>query len=130
MRTSFLVITMSLAAACSRATSAPLDVSPGQSIQLAEGDYAKVSNSTVVLRFVSANDSRCPSDVVCISAGDAVIALTFSGAGAQRTDTLRLVTKPTSTMYGGYVFEATDLQPYPKSQGPASAKILTLRVSK
>ncbi|MEP7000803.1 MAG: hypothetical protein ABI969_10015, partial [bacterium] len=90
---------------------------PGQSFQLVEGQYARVSNTTVALQFVGANDSRCPSDVVCIAAGEAVIALAFNGAGADRTDTLKLVTKPNSTTYGGYLFEATDLLPYPKSQG-------------
>jgi hypothetical protein len=130
MRTSFPIVTLLVVvAACSRATSAPSDVSPGQSIQLAEGDYARVSSSTILLQFVRANDSRCPSDVVCVSAGEALIAITFNGAGAERTDTLRLM-KPNTATYGGYVFEATDLQPYPKSQGQIPGRTLTLRVSK
>ena len=128
MRTTVFIASIALLAACSRAASAPADVKAGQSIVLAEGRSAMVSSSTVVVRFVSANDSRCPSDVVCVSAGEAVISLSLAGAGASRTDTVRLVKQPSAVTYGGFVFEATDLQPYPKSTGPVSAKTLTLRV--
>ena len=128
MRTTLFIASISLLAACSRAASAPADVKAGQSILLAEGQSATVSNSTVVVRFVSANDSRCPSDVVCVSAGEAVISLSLAGAAASRTDTVRLVKQPRAVTYGGFVFEATDLQPYPKSTGPVSTKTLTLRI--
>ena len=128
MRTTVFIASIALLAACSRAASAPADVKAGQSIVLAEGQSAMVSSSTVVVRFVSANDSRCPSDVVCVSAGEAVISLSLAGAGAGRTDTVRLVKQPSAVTYGGFVFEAADLQPYPKSTGPVSAKTLTLRV--
>ena len=128
MRTTVFIASIALLAACSRAASAPADVKAGQSIVLAEGQSAMVSSSTVVVRFVSANDSRCPSDVVCVSAGEAVISLSLAGAGAGRTDTVRLVKQPSAVTYGGFVFEATDLQPYPKSTGPVSTKTLTLRI--
>jgi hypothetical protein len=130
MRTSLSIVTLLvLLAACSRATSGPSQVNPGQSIQLAEGEYAQVNDSPVTLQFVRANDSRCPSDVVCVSAGEALITLAFNGAGAEKTDTLRIV-KPKLASYGGYLFEASDLQPYPKSQGQIPGKTLTLRVSR
>ena len=129
MRTPILIASLALLGACARATSAPADVKAGQSILLSEGQSARVSNSNVVVQFVAANDSRCPSDVVCVSAGEAVIALALSGAGASRTDTVRLVKQPSAVTYGGYVFDALDLQPYPRSQGPVPAKALTLRVS-
>ena len=128
MRITLFMASIALLTACSRATSAPADVKVGQSIQLAEGQSAMVSNTSVVVQFVSANDSRCPSDVVCVSAGEAVISLSLAGAAASRTDTVRLVKQPHVVTYGGFVFEATDLQPYPKSTGPVSTKTLTLRI--
>ena len=128
MRTPLLLASIALLAACSRATSAPAEVKAGQSIQLAEGQSARVGNSTVTVQFVTANDSRCPSDVVCVSAGEAVISLALAGAGANRTETVRLVKQPSAVTYGGFVFEALDLQPYPRSTGPVSAKTLTLRI--
>ena len=128
MRTTLFIASVALLAACSRATSAPADVKAGQSVMLAEGQSARVSSSNVVVRFVSANDSRCPSDVVCVSAGEALILLSLAGAGASRTDTVRLVKQPSAVTYGGFVFEALDLQPYPRSTGPVSGKTLTLRI--
>ena len=128
MHITLFMASIALLTACSRATSAPADVKAGQSIQLAEGQSAMVSNTSVVVQFVSANDSRCPSDVVCVSAGEAVISLSLAGAAASRTDTVRLVKQPRAVTYGGFVFEATDLQPYPKSTGPVSTKTLTLRI--
>ena len=128
MHITLFMASIALLTACSRATSAPADVKVGQSIQLAEGQSAMVSNTSVVVQFVSANDSRCPSDVVCVSAGEAVISLSLAGAAASRTDTVRLVKQPRAVTYGGFVFEATDLQPYPKSTGPVSTKTLTLRI--
>ena len=124
-----LVALLALLAACSRATSSPVEVIPGQTTQLQERQSVRVSNSSVLVQFVGANDSRCPSDVVCVWAGEAAIALWFSGAGTERADTLRLGMKPTATTYGGYQFEATDLQPYPKSQAQSATRTLTLRVS-
>lgn len=130
MRTSFsIVVVLALTTACSRATSAPAEIVPGQSIQLADGQSAQVSNTTVVVQFLGANDSRCPSDVVCVTAGDAAIALSFTGAGAQRSDTLYLVRTPRSANYGSYRFEAVDLLPYPTSRGQTAPRRFTVRVA-
>ena len=117
-------------AACSRATSATVEVVAGQSVQLAEGSSASVNADAVRVRFVGANDSRCPSDVVCVTAGDAAIILELRGAGAARADTVYLVRTPRSTSYGTFRFEAVDLQPYPVSHGTRPARTLTLRVLK
>ena len=131
MRACFsLVALLALLAACSRATSAPIEVVPGQSIQLAERQSARVSDSAVLVQFMGANDSRCPADVVCVWAGEAAVALWFSGAGSERADTLHLVMKRNAVTYGGYLFEAADLQPYPRSQEQNAPKTLTLRVSR
>jgi hypothetical protein len=97
-------------------------------VQLATGETAAVTPGSVRVQFVGVNDSRCPSDVVCVQAGDAMIILGFSGAAAERTDTLYLVRQPRAVTYGGYRFEAVDVQPYPRSAGQTPAKTLTLRV--
>lgn len=54
------VLVLALLGACARATSAPFDVAPGQSVQLATSQSARVTGSTVQVTFVGANDSRCP----------------------------------------------------------------------
>jgi hypothetical protein len=124
------VIAAALAlSACASMTSAPLEVSPGQTVQLSVGETAAVTPGSVRVQFANVNDSRCPSDVVCIQAGDAMIILTFNGAGAERTDTLYLNRQPRSVNYGGYRFDAVDVLPVPLSTGQQPSKKLTLRVS-
>ncbi|MDB4888197.1 MAG: hypothetical protein JWL61_52 [Gemmatimonadetes bacterium] len=116
-------------AACAGITSAPRDVSVGQSVELSIGETANVTPGSVRVQLTGINDSRCPSDVVCVQAGDAMIILALSGAGADRVDTLSLVKPPKSVNYGGYRFEALDVQPYPKSSGQQPSKTLVLKVN-
>jgi hypothetical protein len=116
-------------AACAGITSAPRDVSVGQSVELSIGETANVTPGSVRVQLAGINDSRCPSDVVCVQAGDAMIILALSGAGADRVDTLYLVKPPKSVSYGGYRFEALDVQPYPKSSGQQPSKTLVLKVN-
>lgn len=120
---------LSIAGACGRPASAPLEVAAGQSIQLRTEETASVAGTPVRVQFTRAADSRCPSDVVCITAGEAVIELVFSGSGATEGASLRLGQKPVTATYGGLVFEATALDPYPRSNQPSATQTLTLRVT-
>ena len=127
---SFVAVAASLlTGACSSAISAPQVVAPGGSVQLSANGVASVSRSNVKVQFREVNDSRCPSDVVCVQAGDAEIILNFSGAGAERTDSLYLVRTPRSVVYGGYRFEAVEVQPYPRTTEKAPAKTVVLKVT-
>lgn len=116
-------------AACAGITSAPRDVSVGQSVELSVGETANVTPGSVRVQLTGINDSRCPSDVVCVQAGDAMSILAFNGGGADRVDTLYLAKPPKSVTYGGYRFEALDVQPYPKSSGQQASKVLVLKVT-
>ncbi len=117
-----------LATACSHASTAPREANPGDTIGVAVGESVAVRSSNVRVLFVGASDSRCPSDVVCVTAGDAAIVLAFSGNTGARTDTLYLVRSPKTLTYGGFRFEAADLSPYPRSTGTPPSPTLTLRV--
>ncbi|MEP6729026.1 MAG: hypothetical protein ABJE10_00245 [bacterium] len=126
---SLAVVFALLSLACSRATTETRDVSAGQNVQLGVGESATVTPGAVRVQFAAVNDSRCPSDVVCIQAGDAMIILALSGAGADRTDTLYLVRQPRSVSYGGYRFDAVNVQPYPRTTDQSPAKTLELHVA-
>jgi hypothetical protein len=112
--------------ACARVASAPADVGD-RLIVLAAGESATIAGATV--RLVAVQDSRCPSDVVCITAGDVVMMFAFSGAGDARTDTLRLMSPPKSSTYGGLLFQPTTVAPYPGTRAAATTKTVTLRVN-
>ena len=125
-----LIASVALVAACGHLASAPPAVVAGQSVQLQNGQSAAVAGSTVQVQFVRAADSRCPADAVCITAGEAAIEMVLSGSGPTQTVTLRLRPSKTSVTatYGGLLFEATALDPYPTLQ-PSSTQTLTLRVT-
>ena len=122
-----LISTLTIVTACGRFASAP-DVAPSQSVQLQVEQAAIVAGSTVRVQFVRAADSRCPLDAVCITAGAAVIDLVLSGSGPTQAVTLRLGQKPMTATYGGLLFEATALDPYP-SREPSLTQTLTLRIT-
>ena len=119
-----LIASLAIVTACGRLTTTPST----QAVQLQIGQAAMVAGSSVRVQFVRAADSRCPSDVVCITAGEAVVEIVFSGSGPAQTSTLRLGQKAVTATYGGLVFEATALDPYPSRQ-PALAQTVTLRVT-
>ena len=114
---------------CSRAISEPSDVAPGHEVDLRAGQSAQVSNTSVAVTFDGANDSRCPSDVTCVWAGEALIRLRLSGAGADRTDTVKINAQPRATTYGGYRFEVVSLLPYPVSTAMNATQTLRIAVS-
>ena len=117
-------VTLSLGA-CTHPTTIPSDLD--LVLSLSEGESARVSG--VVVRAIALQDSRCPSDVVCITAGDVVIVLDFSEGRTARTDTLRLNMPPRSTTFGGMLFQASEVTPYPDTRVGASRKTLMLRVT-
>jgi hypothetical protein len=85
----------------------PFELRAGASVGLAEA-------LTLIFDRV-ASDSRCPIDALCITNGDAVVAVTISqgAAGAGRRE---LHTEPPSeALYLNYSVKLLELQPYPQS---------------
>jgi len=114
-------------AACQSVTAVQRD----GTFTLQVGDRASVTNGSFVVRFVSVpNDSRCPTNVQCVWAGDAVVHLDLTSSG--RTHTVDLHTNSTSgevsAVYDGQVVELLDLTPSPHSsqtinQGDYTARL-------
>jgi hypothetical protein len=74
-------------------------------ITLAPGGSIEVERANLAIRFDSiTSDSRCPSDVVCVHAGEATAALTIGQlSGIMSAQLLSLSTTPgkdTATSYG------------------------------
>jgi hypothetical protein len=87
----------------------PTELAPGQSAQVGP---LKVSFSGV------ASDSRCPVDVVCVWAGDAVARIELSQpTGAVETRELHTMS-PQGVTYGSYQIELVRLDPAPRSTQP------------
>ena len=94
-----------------------VQVQPGRQFDLALGQSAQVQGSSVAVRFGSvAEDSRCPSDVQCVWAGNAALRLTFASFNASSIEaTVNTTLDPKSVSYGGFLFRLVGLRPVPKS---------------
>lgn len=78
----------------------------------------KATIEDLQIRFISVpEDSRCPSDVTCIWAGNAKIVLGVSlrESTTETAITLNTNTEPTEALYAGYRIRFVSLKPIPVS---------------
>ena len=123
MRHTTLLPAAGLALVASLACAAGNPVSPCTRPRLRasrEGASARVKGTDLVIRFEAVpNDSRCPVDVQCISAGDATVTLRLEGGGAgASTVELHTLDQPKEATHGGYVVTLVGLAPRPVSNRP------------
>lgn len=93
-----------------------------QEIELAPGASARVDGLTVKFDGVS-GDSRCPTGVMCVWEGDAVVVIEASEPPRAASD-LELHTSarfPHEGLYGRYRIELVSLVPQPREGEPVSA---------
>ena len=113
-------------------TPGSIQVSSGQAFDLAVGQEAQISDTPLTVRFISASqDSRCPSDVQCVWAGDALIRLGLSSTAAASSETsIHTNIEPRVATYSGYQIKAVGLRPTPKSGQsiPGAAYVVSLEV--
>ena len=105
----------SLGASCDRSPSEPSGPVNLQ-VELAPGQSASIAGTNLSIRFERVvSDSRCPGDAICISAGEAVVAVqVLSGATAAGRYEVR--TDPPArrrAAHGDLTIELTRLDPYP-----------------
>ena len=107
----------------------------GSNVTVAAGKSVTVDGTNLTVRFERVlNDSRCPTDVQCITAGDAVVLVAVEGGGARETGRYELHTANSNreAAHGEYRLGVVDLKPVPTSRRPVPAGeyVLTLRVSR
>ena len=108
-----------------------VQVETGREFDIAVGQEARVKGSNVVIRFRGVtNDSRCPSDVQCVWAGNAVAGFDLSGDGTADAP-LNTTLEPKSARYSGYTITLVGLKPAPKSGTPIPVLeyVATLRIT-
>jgi hypothetical protein len=90
-------------------------VEPEREFTLAVGQEARISGSDITLVIDSvANESRCPSDVTCIQAGDADVRLRVRD-GQESSHTIHALKEPRSASFNGYTITLVELSPTPRS---------------
>jgi hypothetical protein len=73
-------------------------------------------------------DSRCPSDVVCVWAGNARVSLTLrEGANVDAVDVNSTLTPHAATRWG-YTVELIDVRPVPAAGQPIPAEAYVIRL--
>jgi len=85
-----------------------------QEFHLAIGETAVVTGTDVrVTARAVVNDSRCPREVQCISAGSAEIALQIHQGSRDTIFALQTMAEPETAIIPGFSVELTSLTPYP-----------------
>ena len=101
---------------CASSPTVP-SVEPVREFVLAAGDGATVSGTGLTVRFERVtSDSRCPADVVCIVAGNAVVAVTVVREGRpSQALSLRTDAAQSRAEVGDWALSLTKVEPYPYS---------------
>lgn len=104
-----------------RADSAASKKAPrlGSEFELRVGQSVSLYKRRLSIRFVAvADDSRCPSDVTCVWAGNARVQLQVSNGRTSKLLTLNSNTAappPSDGSFKGYTLKLIGLNPYPRS---------------
>ena len=108
-------------------------VEAGKVFDIAVGQEAYVQGTPIVVRFRGASDdSRCPLDVQCVWAGNAVIQLGLrQGKGAEADARVNTTLAPKSASVGAYSVRLIGLKPVPRAGKPIAVGdyIATLEVT-
>lgn len=95
---------------------------PGREFTLRPGQFVKIRGEDLTIKFDGViSDSRCPKDVVCVWAGEALMQLTTTLVGDVKTHSLLMpgLSDKAEYVFDGYIITFY-LSPYPASQTPIS----------
>lgn len=130
-RAAFAILFAASLAACNQETTAPVQagaplaaasasVSLDQPFELRVGRSATVAGEGLTVSFQAVpSDSRCPTGVQCVWAGNAVVQVVLSKDGKAFGAELNTNQEPTSVAYLNYNVALVSLAPYPTANGGA-----------
>ena len=99
----------------------PTGPKPGESFTLAVGERATLDAVHTSIRFLAVSeDSRCPSQVQCVWAGDGAVVLEIAptaGDAAEHTLHTNPESGPAALVLAGYELTLLGLDPYPDTPG-------------
>jgi hypothetical protein len=110
---------LACAASCASNPTRPTAIVLGQPFDLRPGDSARLADGLAIRFDGVRSDSRCPIDVQCVSAGDAIVAIAVSLPAGGRVDR-ELHTRPdlAETVVNDYTIRLTSLTPSPRTDRP------------
>ncbi len=114
--TSLALVAILLAPACSESPTEPAGPSLGERFSLGVGESVTIKSQRVTIGFERlVADSRCPEDVVCIWAGEAVVALSWETRGTSASSFQLSTLFAPQTTISGYGITLRGVTPVPRS---------------
>jgi hypothetical protein len=116
MRYGILLVCLLLTACADSPTgpTVPLD----QAFVLAPGEAATIEEESITVLFDRVSgDSRCPSDVVCVQGGDAIVNIEVTGPGFNKTPYELHTGNMEPVRHGDFTISLVALFPYPFGSG-------------
>ena len=105
---------------CSRG---PTEVSLNQEFELLVGETARVTGTGQLVRFEAVPaDSRCPTDVTCVWAGNALVRVRVQGQETDSLLELNTTLEPKTGRVGEVRVELRGLEPAPRSTEPPAER--------
>jgi hypothetical protein len=108
------------------------EVATGQDFDLTPGQTDAVDGGALSVSFVKvAEDSRCPTGVQCVWAGNGAVVSTINTSSTGKFDaTLNTTLTPKTVTAGSYLITLVGLRPYPKqgSKIPPATYVATLHI--
>ena len=92
----------------------------GRSFSMKIGESITVGELRLTFRSVE-GDSRCPTDAVCVWAGDGEIALKIEQGAKSAVAALHTTLEPKKTEWDGYTIALVSLAPERKANAPVSS---------
>jgi hypothetical protein len=132
MPSAFIVVAL-LCAGCAGNPTQPGQVRLGEPFELRAGRSATLDEGLAIIFDRVTSDSRCPLDALCVSAGDAVVAVTISqGAAGPGSRELHTDARQSEASYRSYSIKLLGLQPFPQTgrQIRAEDYVATLTVAR
>jgi hypothetical protein len=97
-------------------------------VKLSANKQTVDAGSKLTFKLIEVKDTRCPADVNCVWAGNAVVKISIAkGKSAAKMFELNTTSEPTFISYQGYTVTLTELSPTPKSND-SSAKNYTVKL--
>jgi len=137
MKIRTLIAALAVLAACGvQAETDGTDGAPSPSVTMV-GDTAvlelpvgrSANNGEFEITFDAVTeDSRCPSDVQCVWAGNSGIRLTLDSGDDSQVSIINSTLTPHSAAFMGYVITFRDLIPHPTSEAPIDRAAYVARI--
>jgi hypothetical protein len=100
-----------------------------QTVTIQNGQTLQNSEPAMSLKFDGVqNDSRCPIDATCISAGNAMVKFVLTSGDSAQSVVLNTDMAPVDSTAFGYRVELLELSPFPSASKPLDQKDYSAKV--